>query len=87
MMTRESWRVFEQFSQIARIPTWSGDLISKADTKRLKLAGLVRWKEAPVKHAGKDCFNMGGYVLTWRGRLLRWLWSRVAAGAEKGSRP
>lgn len=65
--TRESWRFMEQFSLIAtKQPVWAGDLISKADTKRLRLADLV-----------KSLPSGNGYVLTWRGKLLWHFWKRV----------
>lgn len=74
---RASWRIFEQFEQIAQCPTWSGDLISISMAARLRKAGLIRRKNPPVRNAGNDCWRMGGYVLTWRGRLIWWLWQRV----------
>ena len=67
-MERERWRLMEQFEQIARCPTWSGDLISKADTWHLRRAGLIRWNERA--RIGSGAYPPGGYMLTWRGWLI-----------------
>lgn len=59
-----TWRPMEQFSAIARHGSvWSGDLISKAQTRELKQRGLVCWSN-----------RRNGYVLTLRGLILWWLW-------------
>ena len=71
---RETWRVFEQFEQIARRPTWSGDLISKDMTAHLRRAKLIRWKQTGIYRGSPEANRNGGYVLTWRGRLVWWLW-------------
>ena len=57
---RASWRIFEQFEQIAQCPTWSGDLISISMAARLRKAGLIRRKNPPVRNAGNDCWGCAG---------------------------
>ena len=60
----ESWRVMEQFSQIARSRlVYSEDLISKRFTRLLMDRGLVKWS---IRHEG--------FILSWRGWLLWILW-------------
>ena len=77
---RNLWRTCEQFEQIARNRTWSGDLISKEMTRRLRLAKLVKWQDAhfpgndPMATTGE---NIGGYVLTWRGCIVWYFWKRI----------
>lgn len=67
----------EQLKQIALRPTWSGDLISKYETKELRRRKLVRWKENVAADLPSSRKLIGGYVLTWRGKIvvmaLRWL--------------
>lgn len=56
----------EQFEAIAENqPVFGGDLISKDDTKNLRLAGLTTRN------------HKGDHVLTERGKLVWDLWSKV----------
>lgn len=55
----------EQFSNIAQAgPVWPGDLISKADTRRLRNAKLVKYDSAGVR-------------LSWRGKIVWFFWRRI----------
>lgn len=67
-LVRERWRLMEQFESIAKSePVFAGDLISKPDEKRLREGDLVRRRRTD-----------GKCVLTLRGRILWYMWRRLA---------
>ncbi len=66
MSDRQTWWIMEQFAQIAAAPRTSGEVHNLDYCEALCQAKLVRW-----------CKRLRVYKLTWRGRLLRWLWRRV----------